>query len=55
MIPPKSTVQMGRAPYIESSAIVWSMQSRISMPGPRRETDAQRPIQAWAWSILLSE
>src|SRR5229473_6761019 len=26
------TVHTGRAPYIESSAIVWSMQSRISMP-----------------------
>ena len=25
------------------------------MPGPRREFDAQRPILAWARSILLSE
>src|SRR6266478_9356972 len=49
------TVHAGRAPYIESSAIVWSIQSRISMPRPRRESGALRPILAWARSILLSE
>src|SRR5216684_2869922 len=46
----EAKVQFGRVargddPAEESSAIAWSMQSRISMPGRRRESDAQRPIR----------